>query len=208
MSRSRLVPVLLATLLLTGGLNLAAYAANGHPLLLGRANQATSATTVRNTGRGPALRLTTRSGVPPLAVSSGKRVARLNADRVDGLQGAALGVRAYIYGIGGDWDEGYVVKSFPGLPPGLYWVRYELRVYEVVAGMRVWLDNGTPTEQLSSGTDQVGATVTAQGIVDARHGVVMRLRAGGIFYSHAGSVSTISFVRLASVVQRDAISDP
>ena len=181
MSRTRVLPLLVSTLLLVGGLNLAAYAANGHPLLLGRANQATSATTVRNTGRGPALRLTTRSGVPPLAVSSGKRVARLNADRVDGLQGAALGVRAYLYGIGGDMDESVVVKSFPGLPPGLYWVRYELRVYQVVGGMGVSLDNGTPTALLSSGTDQTNATLTAQGIVDARHGVVMRLEGGGIF---------------------------
>jgi hypothetical protein len=105
-------------------------------------------------------------------------------------------------------DESDVVKSFPGLPPGLYWVRYELRVYDDVAGMRVWLDNGTPTEQLSSGTDQVGATLTAEGIVDARHGVVMRCHAYGIFYSSYGSVSTITFVRMTSVVQRDAISDP
>lgn len=208
MSRTRFLPLLIATLLLVGGLNLAAYAANGHPLLLGRANQATGTTTVRNTGRGPALRLTTRHGAPPLAVSSGKRVARLNADRVDGLQGAALGARAYVYGIGGDWDESYVVKSFPGLPPGWYWVRYQLSVYQVVEGVHVWLDNGTPTEQLSSGTDQEGASVTAQGVVDARHGVVMRLRAGGIYYSYSGSDTTITFVRLASVVQRAAISDP
>jgi hypothetical protein len=87
-------------------------------------------------------------------------------------------------------------------------VRYELRVYQVVAGVQVWLDNGTPTAQLSSGTDQQGGTLTAEGIVDARNGVVMHVRAGGIFYSTSGSVSTITFVRLTSVVQRDAISVP
>jgi hypothetical protein len=207
-SRSRVLPLLLATLLLVGGLNLVAYAADGHPLLLGRTNQATSPTTVRTTGRGPALRLESRAGSPSLRVTSGAKVPRLNADRVDGLQGAALGVRAFVYGIGGDWDEGHVVKSFPGLPPGRYWVRYELRVYQVVAGVQVWLDNGTPTAQLSSGTDQQGGTLTAEGIVDARNGVVMHVRAGGIFYSTSGSVSTITFVRLTSVVQRDAISVP
>jgi hypothetical protein len=208
MSRSRALPLLVATLLLVGGLNLVAYAADGHPLLLGRANREASTTSLLNTGPGPTLRLTTRRGVPPLAVSSGKRVARLNADRVDGLQGAALGVRAYVYGIGGDWDEGYVVKSFPGLAPGLYWVRYEFQVHEVVGGLHVWLDNGTRDEQLSSGTDAVNGTLTAEGIVDARHGVVMRCRAGGIFYSYLGNASKISFVRLTSVVQRNAVSDP
>jgi hypothetical protein len=61
-----------------------AYAANGGNLLLGRSNTATRATTVANSGGVP-LALVARAGYPPLAVNSAKKVTRLNADLLDGL---------------------------------------------------------------------------------------------------------------------------
>lgn len=59
-SRGRTMPVLLAAVVLVGGLNVAAYAANGKPLLLGQTNEATKTTTVKTTGIGPALSLSAR----------------------------------------------------------------------------------------------------------------------------------------------------
>ena len=44
--------------MLIGGANLAAYAANGKPLLLGKSNVATKKTTVKN--KGPGRRCTSR----------------------------------------------------------------------------------------------------------------------------------------------------
>ena len=75
MSSSRFLSVSLAALLLVGGVNVASYAVNGHPLLLGRSNGETRTMILRNTGPGPALELRTRPGAPPLTVSSSRRVA-------------------------------------------------------------------------------------------------------------------------------------
>ena len=89
-SRGRLVPVLLATLVLLAGANLASYAASGGPLLAGKGNKATKTTKLKNTGAGPALALTSKPGTAPLAVSDSTKVANLNADLVDGLDSAQL----------------------------------------------------------------------------------------------------------------------
>lgn len=45
---------------------------------------------MKRTNAGPALRLVTRTAAPPFTVSGQGRVARLNADRVDGLHAAQL----------------------------------------------------------------------------------------------------------------------
>jgi hypothetical protein len=68
-----------------------AYAATGGNLILGNANSANKTTSLTNTGSGPALRLATKNGsTPPLAVSSGAKVANLNADMVDGVRSSSL----------------------------------------------------------------------------------------------------------------------
>ena len=84
--RGRVLPVALAAVVLVGGANLAAYAANGHPLLLGGSNSETKTASVTNTGSGAALSLHTSKSSPPLAVNSSKVVKHLNADTVDGKQ--------------------------------------------------------------------------------------------------------------------------
>jgi len=58
-----------------------AYAAS---LQLATTNTANKTTTLRNTGNGPALRLNVKAGQPPLAVSSGKVVPKLNASKLQG----------------------------------------------------------------------------------------------------------------------------
>lgn len=91
--------VVAAAAVLVGGANLAVHAANGGPLLLGKGNVASKSTKLKTTGNGPALKLKSKSGTPSLAVSSPAKVAKLNADRVDDLEGAALATTPTIYKI-------------------------------------------------------------------------------------------------------------
>ncbi|WP_109505582.1 hypothetical protein [Nocardioides speluncae] len=87
--RTTLAVVGAAALLVTGT-DIATYAATGDGLITGRINKANGPTTIANTGRGPALVLKNRAASPPLKVSSGKKIARLNADKVDGLDAKRL----------------------------------------------------------------------------------------------------------------------
>ena len=70
-----------AALVITGGG--AAGAANGNPLLLGQTNKASKITELK-TGKTP-LKLTSKQGKAPLVVNSSKKVAKLNADKLDGV---------------------------------------------------------------------------------------------------------------------------
>lgn len=83
----------LAAGVLIGGITLGgvSYAATGGSFILGRVNSASSQTNLSNTGSGPVLSLSTRSGQPPLAVSAGSAKApNLNADKLDGLDSTAF----------------------------------------------------------------------------------------------------------------------
>jgi hypothetical protein len=121
----RATHVLLATAILVGGANAAAYAATGDPLLGGKSNATERATTLENTGPGPALKLKNGPGAAPLAVSSAKKVANLNADQIDGLDSKDLRTRAFRYEVAAEYAEHQVV-SFPKLPPGIYQASYSL----------------------------------------------------------------------------------
>lgn len=68
-----------------------AVAATGGNFILGRSNSASSQTVLTNSGSGPVLALSTRSGQPPVAVSaqSGK-ATNLNSDKLDGLDSTAF----------------------------------------------------------------------------------------------------------------------
>lgn len=83
-SRASLIIVCLGVgLAFTAG---GADAASGKPLILGRANSANATTTLSDTRSGPALKLSTASSsTPALAVSNTAKIARLNADQLDGL---------------------------------------------------------------------------------------------------------------------------
>lgn len=123
-ARGRTVPVLLAAVVLVGGANAAAYAANGKPLLLGSSSSETRTATVKNSGTGPALSLKSRAGSPSLAVSSTKKVAHLNADLVDGVGADALRTTAYRYLIPANTASSGATVTFPGLPAGRYVASY------------------------------------------------------------------------------------
>jgi hypothetical protein len=90
---------LAAALVLVGGADLASYAVSGSPLVLGRANATAETTTVTSAGTGPALSLVTRHA-PPLSVSSGRMVRRLNAERVGGRTAAQLEPDVITYRLG------------------------------------------------------------------------------------------------------------
>jgi hypothetical protein len=67
------------------------YAVTGGNLVLGHANQAGAPSSLKNTGAGPALKLTSRNGTTPaLAVSNSSKIAHLNADELDGLSSSAF----------------------------------------------------------------------------------------------------------------------
>lgn len=60
-----------------------AYAATGGKFIIGKSNSATSTSTLSNS-RGTALALNSKSGTAPLKVNSATKVAKLNADKLDG----------------------------------------------------------------------------------------------------------------------------
>lgn len=71
------------------GIASTAFGANGKPFLLGKKNVASAVSSLVKRGAGPALKLQVGSG-PPMAVNSSKKVANLNADKLDGLDSARL----------------------------------------------------------------------------------------------------------------------
>jgi hypothetical protein len=66
-----------------------AVAANGSPFLLGRKNHETSPATITSAS-GPAVRFNTAPGTPPFTVNRPVKVARLNADLLDGKSARAF----------------------------------------------------------------------------------------------------------------------
>jgi hypothetical protein len=174
MSVSRALVVTAAATALVTSLALSASASGGSWLRLGGHNDASRTTTVDNHGRGPALQFRTRPGSPPLAVTSRKRVARLNADQIDGMHAQALRTQAYVYLTGGDEDEGPgLTKYFPGLPPGEYLVTYRMVFKQYDAGdVSCWFTTPTQT-QAGKGTGYGGAyqlaVVTGSALLDAQH---------------------------------------
>jgi hypothetical protein len=84
-----------------------AYAANGGTFRLGMSNSATRTTTLTN-NYGPALRLNSKAGQPPLQVNRNTRVPYLNADLLDGLTSTSF---ARVTNIGSVSGPGFVHDS-------------------------------------------------------------------------------------------------
>ncbi|MFN8193013.1 MAG: hypothetical protein U0R80_01880 [Nocardioidaceae bacterium] len=85
------VTVVAVALLLVVGADYLAVATTGRSLILGRLNTTERTTVVKNTGDGPAMRFkVSGTADAPFAVSSGGRVDRLNADKLDGLDSTEL----------------------------------------------------------------------------------------------------------------------
>jgi hypothetical protein len=81
-----------------------AVAATGGKLILGHSNYATKTTGVKNS-KGTALSLTSKAGTAPLKVSNTTKVAKLNADTVDGLDSSRIartGARTGSFDVAGE----------------------------------------------------------------------------------------------------------
>ena len=127
MKNSRLTAVLLTVVLLVGAANLGAFAATGGPLLLGKSNTASKTTTLKTTGSKAALSLKSKAGKAPLKVSNSTKVAKLNADLVDGLDGPALQNKSFVYNLTAiAITNSYVQFALPGLPAGTYVANFAL----------------------------------------------------------------------------------
>jgi hypothetical protein len=96
------VTTLAAAAVLVGGADLASYAATGNPLVLGHANTAGGTTSLRNSGRGPALSLNSIKSAPPLVVNSSQMVKHLNANQVGGQTAKQLEPKVWRYTLGKD----------------------------------------------------------------------------------------------------------
>jgi hypothetical protein len=120
--RSVLTATGLAVLLVLGT-DYLTFAATGDSLLLGKSNKADQTTSVTNTGGGPVLTLrSTHAGSqPPLKVNSAVKVAKLNADLVDGKGAGQLGVRSLVYrkAFGLTGVAGFTI-TLPNVPAGTY----------------------------------------------------------------------------------------
>lgn len=176
----RVLSVVAGAAVVVGAANIGAYAANGHPILLGHGNNETRPTTVVNHGSGAALSVTTRDDTPPLEVSSQAKVARLNADRVDGMNGGD--VSAYTYALPEVFDRQSFSMSFPKLPTGRhyvasYWLQADMNVSTdgVVCELLGTKLKGDPAEDdlaISASRHAFQATAGATGFVSTHNHVV------------------------------------
>jgi hypothetical protein len=120
-----------AAALLILGIDTTTYAATGDSLLLGQLNRADRVTVIERTQPGPVLRLETGSdGSAPFSTNATGRVARLNADRVDGKDASALATRALTFRAG---SRGQVVS-----PAGMWSTPVRPGLYEVTFNAMLW----------------------------------------------------------------------
>lgn len=211
----RTVPVLIAALVLVGGVNLAAYAANGKPLLLGSSNAETKTASLKNSGSGPALSLTSKAGSPSLAVSSTKVVKHLNADLVDGLSGSQLQAKDYRYVLPnvGPFSSSTDV-SFPGLPKGLYLMNYAI-VVSHGSSTSCWFHGAAahPAFALSAMPGSATDAVSSSAVLDSRGSkgpiTMTCLGTSFSFYSIASDTeSVVNFVTIGSLADKSAGTGP
>ncbi len=203
-SRQRVLPVLLATAALVGAANLGAYATNGAPLLSGKTNRESKPTAVVNKGKGPALKLTSKPNAPSLSVSSAVKVSKLNADRVDGLDGAALQNQLTHFVVPTTTPANSTEVTFQ-LPPGNYLMSY------------AFVLTGDPFACFTTDLPNTGltfATAGGLGAASATSSTVVTVPGSGEFsltcnsasstvviYSAQGdALSTVDFLRLDRVV--------
>lgn len=147
------------------GLDAATYAGTGDSLIVGKFNKSHKTTHLTTIGWGPALSLHAKGQRPALAVDSKAKIARLNADLVDGKDAAALqhNVRV-LTATSGASTNGTMTLNLPALPKGRYQAGYE--VYMVGATGTV----NNPTDSLcylygqaASGVVAAYTTTTTEG---------------------------------------------
>jgi hypothetical protein len=153
-----------AAALVATGFDSVTYAATGSSLLLGKVNRATDTTTLVNTHKGAALKLVARRGQPALAVSNRAKIARLNADTVDGMHGRRLAtdVRTFLAGKSGRTYSGGVVAWQTPMPSGKYQVSFRAGIVAQQATPTTPVDTVCGVADLASaGSDHVHVYVAS-----------------------------------------------
>lgn len=198
--------VLGAATVLVLAANTVTLAATGQGFLLGKSNSANNITALTRTTSGTALKLQTASSAnAPLAVNGTGKVVNLNADKIDGLDGAGLQTAVWEYTLpdkGGNTATS-VSFSFPGLPAGRYLASYS--VTATVSGSGVLCDFLYNTNQESAaaigGVSNSTSTVSGTGVVDARTNpfTLQCLTLGGDTFNMVTSQNRVSFTRIDSL---------
>jgi hypothetical protein len=121
-----------AASLLVVGFDAATYAATGSSLLLGKANSASTTTTISNTGKGAVLNLHTKTTATAPIVTNGKGlVANLNSSYVGGYSAAGLIAKAapgsYVYSDSANRSTSMAYADF-SLPAGTYLMTFNANV--------------------------------------------------------------------------------
>jgi len=214
--RGRAVPAMVIVGALFAGSTLGSYAANGGPLLLGKSNKATKTTTIKTTGNGAALKLKSKPGKAPLKVSNGTKVAKLNADLVDGLQGAALQTAVYRYRLPALSGVSSLEIKPTGLPPGRYVASYSLIATTTVLDARLECNFTYPSspttanEGVTYGTASGDAAASnATAVVDTRNhqvAVACGVSAGTATLDPAETASSLVFTRIDTMTSHNASS--
>lgn len=203
--RSRVTSVLLAAGVLVGAANIGAYAATGHPLVLGHRNTAGHTTTLVNTGKGAALALHGKKSSPPLSVGSNKKVTHLNADLLDGRSAGSLANSVIVYQLRTNGSGSRVHYTFPGLPSGVFQVSYYVNRALKASGSAAprmtcsfaptSTTKGQGTMLSAAGTHAtVSASVVAR--VDGTAGLTCTVAGGSLTSTTLGAASGISFLKV------------
>jgi hypothetical protein len=193
--KNRVLPVLAGAALVVGGLNVASYAANGHPLNLGGKNAEKRTTTLTNQGKGPALSLKSGKKAPSLAVSNSKLVKHLNADEVDGQSAAALQTQGTTWTIPAGATLSYTLN---GVPAGTYLASVNV-LLAATGPSECELDENGVASAVTYGTNRSSAfsAVSGTGVVTHVAGRALTLSCGDATGVLAGNfASTVTLVRL------------
>jgi hypothetical protein len=136
---------LAVVLLLVMATDYVAIAATGKPVILGKLNTA-GKTTIIKSSKGPALKLVTKPGKPPLAVKRGVLVKKLNADKVDGKSASQLGLNAdvHLFNFSGTalTEQEFIVED---VPAGTYMFNHNTWLY-TADNVRSWCQTNLVTD--------------------------------------------------------------
>jgi hypothetical protein len=199
--QGRVAPVVLGAAVIVGSINLAAYAANGHPLLLGGSNSETKPSAVTNTGSGSALTLKTSTKAPPLTVNSTKVVKNLNADTVDGVSASSLGVNAVRYVLT-DGDSNFTLN---GVAAGSYLVTVDYIVTGATSVSDVVVNvNGSRAGFFYGPSDGTNAFVTGATVITVPKGGAVTLQSNGFALTNSAVTSTATLTPISKLTSGNA----
>jgi hypothetical protein len=198
--KNRVLPVVMGAAALIGAANIGAYAANGHPFVLGGSNTESRTASLNNTGKGPALSLGTGKHQPPLAVTSKRMVNNLNADAVDGLEAKALQAHAIRYVLPAGNHHLLVLK---GVKPGGYLASFSIAMDSSVAARCTLEDkfSGAYLASDAASSDSVYVVTSASAVVRVPAGSGLVIDCEADITSASFLPSTVGLIPLRTVTR-------